>query len=52
MKFEYDDNKSYINKSKHGIDFQEAQELWEDPYSFENIILIFLTLSTLFLKFK
>jgi len=27
MKFEYDDNKSKINKEKHGIDFVEAQNL-------------------------
>lgn len=35
MTFEFDENKSSINKSKHGIDFVEAKELWEDPYSFE-----------------
>ena len=35
MKFEYDENKSKTNKSKHGIDFEEAKELWEDPYAFE-----------------
>ena len=35
MIFEYDENKSRTNKSKHGIGFDEAQELWEDPYSFE-----------------
>jgi len=35
MIFEYDENKSAINKSKHNIDFKEAQELWSDPYSFE-----------------
>jgi len=35
MLFEYDENKSNINKAKHGIDFQEAQKLWQDPYSFE-----------------
>jgi uncharacterized DUF497 family protein len=35
MIFEYDDNKSSLNKSKHTIDFIEAQKLWEDPYSFE-----------------
>ncbi len=29
--FEYDDKKSEINKSKHGLDFIEAQELWKDP---------------------
>jgi len=35
MKFEYNENKSKINKSKHGINFEEAKELWKDPYSFE-----------------
>jgi uncharacterized protein len=35
MMFEYDKNKSKINKSKHGIDFEEARELWKDSYSFE-----------------
>ena len=35
MTFEYDEQKSSINKSKHDIDFKEAQKLWEDPYSFE-----------------
>ncbi len=35
MIFEYDDNKSETNKSKHGISFEEAKELWKDPYAFE-----------------
>ncbi len=30
MKFEYDENKSLINKQKHGLDFEEAQALWND----------------------
>ena len=30
MKFEFDDKKSGTNKTKHGIDFIEAQELWND----------------------
>lgn len=29
--FEYDDDKSRANLEKHGIDFHEAQQLWEDP---------------------
>ncbi len=29
--FEYDDNKSQSNRTKHGIDFMEAQKLWNDP---------------------
>jgi uncharacterized DUF497 family protein len=31
MEFEFDDNKSKRNKFKHGIDFVEAQILWDDP---------------------
>ncbi|MCD4718758.1 MAG: BrnT family toxin [Desulfobacula sp.] len=31
MKFEYDPSKSRSNKKKHGINFIEAQALWEDP---------------------
>ncbi|MDE0045006.1 MAG: BrnT family toxin [bacterium] len=31
MKFEYDTVKSVANRSKHGIDFDEAQALWDDP---------------------
>jgi len=31
MGFEYDGDKSAANKHKHGIDFEEAQELWSDP---------------------
>ncbi len=30
MEFEFDLNKSQINKKKHGIDFIQAQELWLD----------------------
>ena len=32
MPFEFDDAKSRMNKEKHGIDFIEAQKLWEDIY--------------------
>lgn len=28
--FEYDPNKSMINFDKHGIDFDEAKNLWND----------------------
>ena len=31
MSFEFDPNKSESNKKKHGIDFVEAQVLWDDP---------------------
>jgi len=36
MLYEYDPEKSLQNKIKHGIDFEEAQALWED----ENHIVI------------
>lgn len=42
MKFEYDPAKSASNKLKHGLDFEEAQALWEDdsllvfPLKFED----------------
>ena len=35
MIFEYDPEKSAVNKAKHGIDFEEAQELWTDPWLLE-----------------
>ena len=31
MEFEFDAQKSATNKAKHGIDFVEAQALWDDP---------------------
>jgi len=31
MEFEFDPKKSENNRQKHGIDFYEAQELWDDP---------------------
>ena len=30
MQFEFDPKKSAANKQKHGIDFVEAQALWDD----------------------
>ena len=33
--FEYDERKSRSNLAKHGIDFVEAQALWNDPYLVE-----------------
>ncbi len=32
MDFEFDLKKSQINSKKHGIDFQEAEELWVDEH--------------------
>ena len=31
MDIEFDPRKSATNKRKHGIDFDEAQALWDDP---------------------
>jgi uncharacterized DUF497 family protein len=31
MEFEWDEKKSQANISKHGIDFNAAKELWNDP---------------------
>jgi len=31
LTFEYDENKSKQNLAKHGIDFDVAQLLWDDP---------------------
>lgn len=35
MFFEYDPEKSAANKTKHGIDFEEAPEIWTDPWLVE-----------------
>ena len=35
MEFEFDPVKSRLNQQKHGIDFTEAQALWEDPVRIE-----------------
>jgi uncharacterized DUF497 family protein len=35
MKFEYNTQKSLLNQKKHGIDFENAKLLWEDPERLE-----------------
>ncbi|AOW99000.1 toxin [Moorena producens PAL-8-15-08-1] len=30
MEFEFDDSKSQSNLAKHGINFKEAQQIWDD----------------------
>ncbi|WP_424930496.1 BrnT family toxin [Amaricoccus tamworthensis] len=35
MKFEYDPAKSAANEAKHGISFDAAQALWDDPWLLE-----------------
>ena len=32
VRFEFNEIKSHSNKSKHGIDFVEAQLIWNSPY--------------------
>jgi uncharacterized DUF497 family protein len=33
--FEFNEQKSQSNLAKHGIDFTEAQAIWDDPYLVE-----------------
>jgi len=35
MPFEFDPAKSLLNREKHGIDFEEAQSLWDDENRLE-----------------
>ena len=35
MEFEFDPRKSASNKRKHGMDFGQAQALWDDPHLIE-----------------
>ncbi len=35
MEFEFDPEKSAANRTKHGIDFNDAQALWDDPWLLE-----------------
>ena len=39
MEFEYDNNKSIKNKEKHGIDFEEAKDIWLE----DNVVVPALT---------
>jgi uncharacterized protein len=31
LRFEFDPSKSQSNVEKHGIDFEQAQRIWDDP---------------------
>ena len=33
MKFEWDDQKAFRNLQKHGIGFEEASSIFQDPFS-------------------
>jgi uncharacterized DUF497 family protein len=32
MQFDWDENKASINLAKHGVSFEEAQTVFDDPY--------------------
>ena len=38
MKFEWDNEKNHTNLNKHGIDFNTAKALWNDPNSSKFIL--------------
>jgi len=38
VEFEYDKAKSDVNRTKHGIDFDQAKELWIDPKRVEFVV--------------
>ncbi len=35
IQVEFDPGKSMANKRKHGVDFEDAQSLWDDPAAVE-----------------
>mgnify|MGYP000612571898 CR=1 FL=1 len=35
MRYEYDEEKNRKNKEKHGVEFWQAAEVFEDPYRIE-----------------
>jgi uncharacterized DUF497 family protein len=32
MQFEWDEDKDRINKAKHGVSFETATRVWDDPH--------------------
>ncbi len=37
MQFEWDENKASTNEAKHGVSFDDAIEVFSDPYAMEDI---------------
>jgi len=37
MKFEWDDEKNLTNQEKHGVSFEEAREVFEDPFQISKL---------------
>ena len=52
MQFEYDKNKSISNKSKHGINFEEAKSLWNDVEKMKRKIMQTITAKEFDTKFN
>jgi hypothetical protein len=32
LKFEWDENKNISNQQKHGVSFEQASQIWNDPF--------------------
>lgn len=41
MRFEWDDNKNSTNTKKHGISFEEAVEIFDDPFHLSKLDMRF-----------
>jgi uncharacterized DUF497 family protein len=37
MHFEWDENKNTLNKKNHGVSFEQAQEVFEDPFQISKL---------------
>jgi len=37
MKFEWNEQKNQLNKNKHGISFEEAKEIFDDPFQLSKL---------------
>lgn len=37
MKFEWDDNKNKLNQQKHGVTFEEARTVFDDPFQISKL---------------
>ena len=37
MKFEWNEQKNQFNKNKHGISFEEAKEIFDDPFQLSKL---------------
>jgi uncharacterized DUF497 family protein len=44
LKFEWSEEKNSLNIQKHNISFEEAKEVFSDPYIFQNLIIALIIL--------